>query len=373
MTFLGFLAFADPPKLGIEETLFELSELGISLRLITGDSRLAAAHVADAIGLDAGRVVTGEELGHIREEELIALAAEARVFAEVEPEHKERIISALRRAGHVVGFLGDGINDAPALHAADVGISVNTAVDVAKESAAIVMLDRGLEPIADGVRLGRQTFQNTQKYAFTTISANFGNMLSMAAAAVVLPFLPLLPRQILLTNFLTDIPSTTIAADNVDPETADRPQGWDLHFVRDFMIVFGLLSSAFDFLTFATLRIAFDAGAELFRSGWFVESVITELAVLLVLRTRRPFYRSRPGRGLLWSSLAIGAVTLWLPYSPVADVLGLTSLSATLLATLVAITAVYVLSAEFLKRFFYRRKRLSVTRAGAAAARVRVS
>jgi P-type Mg2+ transporter len=183
---------------------------------------------------------------------------------------------ALRRAGHVVGFLGDGINDAPALHAADVGISVNTAVDVAKESAAIVMLDRGLEPVVDGVRLGRQTFANTEKYAFTTISANFGNVLSMAVAAVVLPFLPLLPRQILLTNFLTDIPSTAIAEDRVDPERAERPQRWDIAFVRDFMIFFGLLSSAFDFLTFAILRLVFHASAELFHSGWFVESVITE-------------------------------------------------------------------------------------------------
>jgi Mg2+-importing ATPase len=356
MTLLGFLTFADPPKPEIETTLRELSELGVSLRLITGDARLAAAHVASAVGLGRGRVVTGAELDALDEGELARLTAEIRVFAEVAPEHKERIITALRRDGHVVGFLGDGINDAPALHAADVGISVNTAVDVAKESAAIVMLDRGLEPVVEGVRLGRQTFANTRKYAFTTISANFGNMLSMAAAAVVLPFLPLLPRQILLTNFLTDIPSTTIAADNVDPELADRPQGWDIRFVRDFMIVFGLVSSAFDFLTFATLRLVFDAGADLFRSGWFVESVITELAVLLVLRTRRPFYRSRPGRGLLWSSLAIGAVTLWLPYSPLADVLGLTSLSATLLLTLAAITTLYVLAAELTKRVFYRRK-----------------
>jgi P-type Mg2+ transporter len=176
--------------------------------------------------------------------------------------------------------------------AADAGISLNTAVDVAKESAAIVMLDRGLEPVVDGVRLGRQTFAITEKYAFTTISANFGNVLSMAVAAVVLPFLPLLPRQILLTNFLTDIPSTTLAVDRVDPERAEHPQRWDIAFVRDFMIVFGLLSSAVDRLTFAILRLVFDASAELFRSGWFVESVITELTVLLVLRTQRPFYRT---------------------------------------------------------------------------------
>jgi Mg2+-importing ATPase len=356
MTFLGFLAFFDPPKPGIARTLQELADLGVSVRIVTGDSRLTAAHVAQAVSLDRERIVTGEELDRAGEDELERLVDEARVFAEVEPEHKERIIGALGRAGHVVGFLGDGINDAPALHAADVGISVNTAVDVAKESASIVMLERGLEPIADGVRLGRQTFANTQKYVFTTISANFGNMLSMATAAVVLPFLPLLPRQILLTNFLTDIPSTSIAADRVDPELSERPQTWDIGFVRDFMLVFGLVSTAFDFLTFGTLRLVFDASADLFRSGWFVESVITELTVLLVLRTRRPFYRSRPGRGLLISSIAIGVLTLWLPYSPLADVLGFTAISATLLVTLMGITMLYVVAAEMTKRVFYKRK-----------------
>ena len=357
MIVLGFLTFFDPPKPGIEQTLRELTELGVSLRFLTGDSRLAAAHIAQAVGLDGRRVVTGEELEHLDADELARLLDEARVFAEVEPEHKQRIIEALHRAGHVVGFLGDGINDAPALHAADVGISVNTAVDVAKESAAIVMLDRGLEPVVDGVRLGRQTFANTEKYAFTTISANFGNVLSMAVAAVILPFLPLLPRQILLTNFLTDIPSTAIAEDRVDPERAEHPQRWDITFVRDFMIFFGLLSSAFDFLTFAILRLVFDASAELFHTGWFVESVITELTVLLVLRTQRPFYRSRPGRALLLSSIVIAALTLLLPYSgPLADLLGFTSLSATLLLTLLAITALYVVSAELAKRVFYRRR-----------------
>jgi Mg2+-importing ATPase len=248
MTFLGFLTFLDPPMLGVEGTVLELAELGVSVRIVTGDNQLTAAHVAQAVGLDAGRLMTGEELQRLDDDELERRVAEVRVFAEVEPQHKERIIGALRRAGHVVGFLGDGINDAPALHAADVGISVDTAVDVAKESASIVMLERGLGPIVNGVRLGRQTFANTQKYAFTTISANFGNMLSMAAAAVVLPFLPLLPRQILLTNFLTDVPSASLAADHVDEELSQRPQSWDIGFVRDFMIVFGLVSTAFDFL-----------------------------------------------------------------------------------------------------------------------------
>jgi Mg2+-importing ATPase len=363
MTLLGFLTFLDPPKAGVERTIGELNELGISLRLITGDSRLAGAHIAQAIGLDARRVVTGAELDGADDEDLAGLVNDASVFTEVEPQHKQRIIDALRRAGHVVGFLGDGINDAPALHAANVGISVNTAVDVAKESAAIVMLEGGLDPIVDGVKLGRQTFANTEKYAFTTISANFGNVLSMAFASVVLPFLPLLPRQILLTNFLSDVPSTTIADDNVDPERTERPQSWDISFVRDFMIVFGLLSSVFDLITFAVLRLGFDAGATLFHTGWFVESVITELMVLLVLRTQRPFFRSRPGSALLVSSIGIAGLTLALPYSGwLGHELGFTPLSATLLATMLAITAAYVVAAELVKRAFYRHR----TRAGAA-------
>jgi P-type Mg2+ transporter len=217
------------------------------------------------------------------------------VFAEVEPLHKERLVRALRATGATVGFLGDGINDAAALHAADVGISVDTAVDVAKQAAAIVLLDKDLAVVADGVRLGRQTFANTLKYIRVTISANFGNMVSMALAAAFLPFLPMLPRQILLLNFLSDIPGTTIAGDRVDPELMRAPRTWDIHSIRRFMIVFGLLSSIFDIATFVVLRAVHGANATEFRSAWFVMSMGTELAALLVLRTRRPFWRSRPG------------------------------------------------------------------------------
>jgi Mg2+-importing ATPase len=276
------------------------------------------------------------------------------IFAEVAPDQKERIIRALRATGHVVGYMGDGINDAPALHAADVGISVDSAVDVAKESAAIVLLDKDLRVLLDGVRQGRRTFANTMKYVFTTTSANFGNMVSMAAAAVVLPFLPLLAEQILLINFLTDFPGTTIATDNVDPEQLDQPQTWDIGFVRNFMIVFGIISSAFDFATFAVLRIGFGAGEVAFRSGWFLESVATELAVLFVLRTRRTFFRSRPSRLLVVGSLLVGGLTVLLPYSPLAGLLGLAGPQPALLLALAAITALYVLATEVAKRAFYR-------------------
>jgi Mg2+-importing ATPase len=272
------------------------------------------------------------------------------VFAEVAPSHKERIVRALRAAGETVGFLGDGINDAPALHAADVGISVDTAVDVAKQSAAIVLLDKSLAVVADGVRLGRQTFANTLKYVRVTTSANFGNMLSMAAAAAFLPFLPLLPRQILLLNFLSDIPGTTIAADTVDPEQLARPRAWDIRSIRTFMIVFGLVSSVFDGLTFLALRLGFDAGAALFRSGWFIESTATELAVMLVLRTSRPFWRSRPGHALVVTSVAVAAITVALPYTPLADPLGFVPVPLRVLGTLAALTVIYVVANEIAKR-----------------------
>ena len=355
LTFLGFLSFLDPPKADAGRTLGELAAAGVELRMITGDNRLAAAHVAAAVGMDAAGLLSGGEIDRLDDHQLVAAGRGVQVFAEVDPLHKERIIQALRKGGATVGYLGDGINDAGALHLADVGISVDTAVDVAKSAAAIVLLDKDLGVLAEGVRLGRQTFANTLKYVFTTVSANFGNMASMTAASAFLPFLPLLPRQILVLNFLSDIPSTTIATDAVDPEQRQRPQRWDIRFIRDFMIVFGLLSSAFDLLTFTVLLHLFDAGPDLFRTGWFVGSTLTELAVLLVLRTRRPALRSRPGTGLLLSSLAVTAVTLALPYlRPLAEPLALVPLPATMVAALVAITLAYVASAETVKRSFYR-------------------
>jgi Mg2+-importing ATPase len=352
MTLRGLLAFLDPPKPGAAAAIRRLAGQQVSVRLVTGDNRLAARKLAAAVGLDADRLLTGADIDRLDQRELAGRAAGAVVFAEVEPLHKERIVGALRQAGQVVGFLGDGINDAAALHAADVGISVDTAVDVAKQSAAIVLLDKSLQVVADGVRLGRQTFANTLKYIRVTTSANFGNVLSMAAAAAFLPFLPLLPRQILLLNFLSDIPGTTIAGDAVDPEQVERPRAWNLRSIRNFMVTFGLLSSVFDILTFLTLRLGFGVGAALFRSGWFIESTVTELAVMLVLRTNRPFWRSRPGRALLGSSVAIAAVTIALPYSPLAGLLGLVAVPAGILAALVGLTALYVLANEVAKRRF---------------------
>ncbi|HEU5085240.1 MAG TPA: magnesium-translocating P-type ATPase [Acidimicrobiales bacterium] len=350
LTVRGLLAFADPPKAGAADAIEALAGLGVSVRMITGDNHLAARQIASAVGLAADQVLTGGDIDRLDDHELAETAGQVAVFAEVDPMHKERVVRALRASGATVGFLGDGINDSAALHAADVGISVDTAVDVAKQSAAIVLLDKSLDAVAEGVRLGRRTFANTMKYVRVTTSANFGNMLSMAAAAVFLPFLPLLPRQILLLNFMSDIPGTTIAADAVDREQLERPRAWDIGSIRRFMITFGLISSAFDLATFAVLRLGFHAGADLFRSGWFVESTATELAVMLVLRTRRPFWRSRPGHALLASSVAIAAVTVALPYSPLAGPLGLVGLPLRIVAVLTGLTVLYVGVNEAAKR-----------------------
>ena len=351
MTLVGLLAFADPPKSDAGSAIRNLADLGISVRLITGDNRLAAAYISGQVGL-TGEPLLGPDIERMSDEELAERASRTQVFAEVEPLHKERVVRALRKSGTVVGYLGDGINDAPALHAADVGISVDTAVDVAKQSADIVLLEKDLAVVADGVRRGRRTFANTLKYVRVNTSAAFGNVLSMTIAAAFLPFLPLLPRQILLLNFLSDVPYTTIAADRVDPEQVRRPRVWQLRTVRNFMIVYGVLSSVFDIATFLTLRLAFNAGPEVFRTGWFIESTATELAVLLVLRTNRPFFRSRPARSLLVSSGLLAAVTIAIPYTPLARPLGFVPLTAVLLAALAGLTIVYVLSNEVVKRMF---------------------
>jgi Mg2+-importing ATPase len=271
----------------------------------------------------------------------------------VEPNQKDRIILALKRAGNVVGYMGDGINDAPALHAADVGISVESAVDVAKDAADIVLLKKNLAVLVQGVREGRTTFANTLKYVFMATSANFGNMFSMAGASVFLTFLPLLPKQILLTNLLTDIPEMTIATDRVDRELIDQPRRWDIAFIRRFMLTFGLVSSVFDYLTFGALLWVLQASPEQFRTGWFVESVISASAIVLVIRTRRPFLSSRPSPALAAATLAVAAVTLLLPMLPIAAPLGLTPMPPSFLLLLTIILAGYVVTAEFAKRRFY--------------------
>jgi Mg2+-importing ATPase len=356
MCFQGFLLFLDPPKDDVRQALLDLAQRGVRVKMITGDNQKVARHMAQAIGLPLEVVVTGSGLQAMSDEALLHAAPRATVFAEVDPNQKERIILALRKTGHVVGYMGDGINDAPALHSADVGISVDTAVEVAKDAADFVLLRKDLGMLRAGIDEGRTIFANTLKYILTTISANFGNMFSMAAASVMLPFLPLLASQILLNNFLSDIPAATIASDNVDAEWVAKPRRWDTAFIRDYMVLFGLVSSVFDFLTFGVLLWLFDTTPEEFRTGWFVESLLTELVVALVVRTRGPFWRSRPGHLLLASTGAVIVLALALPYLPLVSVFNFVPLPAPLMLALIALTLAYVTAAETAKRFFHARR-----------------
>lgn len=355
LCFAGFLLFMDPPKADARQTLVDLAQRGVALKIITGDNRKVARHVAAAVGLPVEHLLTGGELDEMGDEALLHAAGLCTVFAEVDPNQKERIILALQKTGHVVGYMGDGINDALALHRADVGISVDTAVDVAKDAADFVLLRKDLAILRQGIDEGRMTFANTLKYVLTTISANFGNMFSMAVASVFLPFLPLLASQILLNNFLSDIPATAIASDRVDEEWVKQPQRWNTVLIRDYMLRFGLLSSMFDLLTFGALLYLFQSTPEEFRTGWFLESLLTELVIALVVRTRRPFYRSRPGNWLLISTALVIVVALVLPYLPWSLVFGFVPLPAPLLLSMVGLTLAYVLAVELAKKAFYSR------------------
>lgn len=356
MIFAGFLLFFDPPKPDAQKAIADLHTLGVTLKVITGDNRRVALHIAQNTGMPVTGVLTGAELNQMHDEALWQQANRVNLFAEVDPNQKERIISALRKTGHVVGYMGDGINDAPALHAADVSISVDTAVDVAKEAADFVLLEQSLDVLRQGIQQGRQTFANTLKYVFTTTSANFGNMFSMAGLSLFLPFLPLLPKQILLNNFMSDFPAMTIATDAVDPEIVSKPRRWDVTFIRNFMVVFGLISSAFDFLTFGVLLLVLKASEDQFRTGWFIESLFTELFILLVVRTRRPLFKSKPGVWLWVSTLLVGVAALILPYLPgVQPIFGFVPLPPLMMILLLLITILYIVANEVAKQIFFRK------------------
>jgi Mg2+-importing ATPase len=366
LAFRGCLTFFDRPKPEARQALADLAALGVATKVITGDSALVTRHVASLVGIPGDRMLTGAELNALPDAALWHRAERTDLFVEVDPHQKERIIAALRKTGHVVGFLGDGVNDAPAMHAADASLSVHSAVDVAREAADFVLLERDLDVIRRGIEEGRRTFANTLKYLLATMSANLGNMISTAVASLFLPFLPLLAGQVLLNNFLSDIPAIGLAGDDVDRELVARPRRWDMAFIGRFMTEFGLLSSAFDVLTFAVLLVVFAAGVEEFRTAWFVESLLTELLVALVVRTRRPILASRPGRFLLVSTLVLVPLTLAVPYLPFAGALGFVPLPPSLLAAVCLITAGYVAGTELLKRWFFREPAPAGT--GAAAA-----
>ncbi|WP_341720118.1 magnesium-translocating P-type ATPase [Micromonospora sp. FIMYZ51] len=350
MTLVGLLAFQDPAKPDAAEAIDRLKTLGVAVRLITGDNRYAAAHVAAQVGL-SGEPLLGADIAACADAELPDRVGGTEIFAEVDPVQKERVLTALRARGAVVGFIGDGINDSPALHAADVGISVDTAADVAKQAAAIVLLDKDLDVVADGVRLGRQTFTNTLKYIRVNTSASFGNVVSMSIATVLLPFLPLLPRQVLLLNFLSDIPYTTISTDHTDPEQLRRPRTVDVRAIRRFMLVYGSISIAVDLAALAVLHWWWRTPTDVFRAAWFIQFTATEIIVLMVLRTNRTFLRSRPSTPLLATGALLIAVTVALPFSPWGGPLGLGRPPLPVLATLAGLTAAYVAANELVKRW----------------------
>jgi Mg2+-importing ATPase len=350
----GFLTFLDPPKPDAAAALARLRALEVEMKVITGDNDRVAAKVCADLGLEVRGTLTGVQLDALDDDALAAALPATTIFARVTPEQKSRVIRAQRTLGDTVGFLGDGVNDAVALHDADVGVSVDSATDVAKDAADIVLLDKDLGILADGVVEGRRIFANTIKYVLMGTSSNFGNMFSAGAASLFLSFLPMLPTQILLNNLLYDGSEMTIPTDRVDEEQLRRPSAWDTRLIRRFMVFFGPISSLFDFATFAILLWGFDAGADLFRSGWFVESLATQSLAIFAIRTHRvPFFRSRPSLPLTVSTLACVAVGVWLPFSPLADALGFTALPAGLVVALAAMVPTYLLLLELGKRRFY--------------------
>ncbi len=357
MTFLGFLVLFDPPKAGIINTINQLKDLGISLKIITGDNKLVAENLAKQIGLTNPKILTGQELRQMTTEAIIHNVNEVDIFSDVEPNQKERIIIALKKTGNVVGFMGDGINDATALHAADVGISVDTAVDVAKEASDIVLLEKDFNVLIQGVGEGRRTFANTLKYVFMATSANFGNMFSMAGASTFLSFLPLLPKQILLTNLVTDFPEMTISTDNVDNEMVSSPHRFDLKFIRKFMIVFGLLSSVADFATFGTL-LAFSSTVEQFRTAWFIESVSSASLIVLAIRSRKSLFSAKPSKYLLLTTIAAVCIVNIIPYTFVGKEFGFVPIPMLILIIIAIIVASYITSVEIAKKSFYKKVKM---------------
>jgi Mg2+-importing ATPase len=353
----GFLTFLDPPKADAADALARLAALDIQVKVITGDNGRVAAKLCADVGLEVQGLLTGTELDGMDDAALAAALSKTTVFARVTPEQKSRVIKAQRALGSTVGFMGDGVNDAVALHDADVGISVDTGSDVAKDAADIVLLEKDLGILAEGIGEGRRIFANTIKYVLMGTSSNFGNMFSAGAASFFLSFLPMLPTQILLNNLLYDVSEMTIPTDRVDEEQLRQPSHWDTRLIRRFMTFFGPISSLFDFATFAILRLGFDAGPTLFRSGWFVESLATQSLAIFAIRTRRvPFFRSHPSRPLLISTLLVVAIGVALPFSPLAPTLGFTPLPATLLAAIALMIPTYLLLLELGKRRFYGRE-----------------
>jgi Mg2+-importing ATPase len=356
LVFAGFAAFLDPPKASAAQALAALAESGVAVKIVTGDNERVTRHVCTQLGVAIEGVLTGTEVQALNDDALRARVEGVNLFCRVNPAQKNRIILALKSRGHVVGYLGDGINDAPSLHTADVGLSVQGAVDVAKQAADMILLENDLMVLHQGMLEGRRTFGNVMKYIMMATSSNFGNMFSMAAATLFLPFLPMLPLQVLLNNLLYDVSEIALPLDNVDAQDLQQPRQWDMGFIRNFMLSIGPISSVFDFLTFYGLSLLFGLQESLFRTGWFVESMATQVLVIFVIRTRLNPLRSRPNRWLVLTSVAVLAVALALPFSPLAPLLGFTPLPAVYFAWLAALLLTYLLAVEGAKQWFYKRR-----------------
>jgi Mg2+-importing ATPase len=355
LVFAGFAAFLDPPKASAGEALKAMTASGVAVKIVTGDNERVTRHVCTQLGVVVEGVLTGTEVAAMNDDALRARVEGVNLFCRVNPAQKNRIILALKARGHVVGYLGDGINDAPSLHTADVGISVEGAVDVAKQAAAMILLENDLMVLHQGILEGRRTFGNVMKYIMMATSSNFGNMFSMAAATLFLPFLPMLPMQILLNNLLYDVSEITLPLDNVDAEDLASPKRWDMGFIRNFMLTIGPISSLFDFLTFYALISLFSAHESLFRTGWFVESIATQVLVIFVIRTRRNPLRSHPNRWLVLTSLGVVVAAMLLPFTPLAPYLGFTPLPLSFFGLLTALLIAYLVMVEGGKQWFYKR------------------
>ncbi len=357
LNFGGFINFADVPKRDMAEDFKKFENLGVDIKIVTGDSELVAEKISRDVGFNYKKVMSSSEVERMSDTELERKVWETDIFARITPSQKVRIIQALKKGNHTIGFLGDGVNDGPALHIADVGISVNTAVDVAKDAASIVLLRKNLGVIADGIKEGRITFQNTIKYILMGTSSSFGNMVSAAAASIILPFLPMTPVQLLLNDIMYDVSQTSIPTDRVDADQILRPKSWDISYIKRFMILFGLIGTIYDFLTFAVMYFVFHARGSLFQTGWFVTSFITEVLVVFVIRTRKiPFWKSKPSLPFLATCLGVVLVGLYLPFSPLAAYLGFTPLPGLYFGFLIAITLTYLIVVEIGKSYLNRER-----------------
>ena len=354
LIFCGFVVFLDPPKATAGATIRAMNTAGIAVKVLTGDNELVARHLFAEIGVAVTGVLTGDALTHLSDKALMGQLPLVNVFCRINPQQKHRIILALKRLGHVVGFMGDGINDAPALHAADVGISVDGAADVARAAADLILLEHDLSVVRQAVADGRSTVQNVSKYVLMGSSSNFGNMFSMAGAALFLPFLPMLPTQILLNNLLYDVSEVAIPFDKVDEEVIVTPVKWDIKFIERFMLVFGPVSSIFDFVTFYVLLHLFGASEAIFRTGWFMESMTTQILVVFAIRTRRRFFQSRPHKFLVVMALSAVAAAILVPFLPVGGWFGFVPPPPLFLVYLIGATAAYLVLVEITKIFFYR-------------------